>query len=139
MARVAAGLLAAVATVAASDGADAPPDQLFVATSNALIASSRLAGEAWVESPVLIAANLFGPSPYSKGRMRYLLEFVQTQPDGGVATIEVDGLLDDSISGERRAITFRLRGGKWSIAGIDFSVKCQPGRGHGEFAQEPCE
>jgi hypothetical protein len=59
--------------------------------------------EPWVETPYLIVNQLFGPQYNSEGHQIFILE--QYENDCSLTVIvRHDGLLDDSVAGEKRII-----------------------------------
>lgn len=67
-------------------------------------------------------------------------------PVTAVATVTLDGDLDDSTRGERFVLKFSRKacstcpGGMsgWWLWEMDVTRRCQKGRGHDGFAKEPC-
>ncbi|MEG4109876.1 hypothetical protein QUA04_27965 [Microcoleus sp. S13_C5] len=49
------------------------------------------------------------------------------------------GLADDSVAAMRHRIELRLRPNKWEIVGIGRQSKCQPNRGHQNWARGRCQ
>ncbi len=53
-----------------------------------------------------------------------------------IATYE--GLMDDSISAERKEAVATYSGGVWTLGNASTTHKCQPNRGHQDFSPELC-
>ena len=53
-------------------------------------------------------------------------------------TITLDGLLDDSVRAERWLLLFEPEGETYALRSAVRTLRCQPGRGHEDFAAEPC-
>ena len=53
-----------------------------------------------------------------------------------IATYE--GLMDDSISAERKEAVATYSGGVWTLGTASTTHKCQPNRGHQDFSSELC-
>lgn len=55
------------------------------------------------------------------------------------ATLILDGLLDDSIRSLRYDVEARRLGsGAWELVSATWAQRCRQGRGHQDFAPEPC-
>lgn len=57
-------------------------------------------------------------------------------PEAVVVTL--DGLLDDSVRAERWTLAFEPDGDRYRLTEARRDLRCHPGRGHEEFAPEPC-
>ena len=53
-------------------------------------------------------------------------------------TVTLDGLLDDSVRTERWTLGFEQEGETYRLTAALREQRCQRGRGHQEFAAEPC-
>ena len=89
--------------------------------------------------------------PESKRVPRELaLEFLQvesppydveldTRPGGSTVTLLRDNLEDDSVRAQRYTLEFALvAGGEVSLSSARVDYRCQPNRGHQDFAPELC-
>lgn len=63
-------------------------------------------------------------------------------PEGGgptSATLQLEGLLDDSVRSRRYDVTLSRRGdGTWEIVSASWAQRCHEGRGHQSFTPAPC-
>jgi len=95
-------------------------------------------GEVWVDTPYLIVNQLFGPRYNSEGHQTFILE--QYEIDNSLTVIVTqEGLLDDSVFGEKRIIEFKLENGRWTISKMRPGMKCHEYRGgHTNYSGERC-
>ena len=65
----------------------------------------------------------------------------QSSPEGGgpttVAVVQ-DGLADDSVRATQYVLGFTPAGKKWRLVSAVRAQRCQPGRGHQNFAPGQC-
>jgi len=61
-----------------------------------------------------------------------------TGANKATVTLIVEGLLDDSVSGEQRIIDFEKKNNKWTIKQIRYGCKCHKGRGHTNYSGGLC-
>jgi hypothetical protein len=94
--------------------------------------------EAWVETPYLIVNQLFGPQYNSEGYETFILE--QYENDSSLTVIVTrEGLLDDSVAGEKRIIDFKFENGLWTIGKMRLGMKCYEHRGgHTNYSGDAC-
>ncbi len=106
---------------------------------NQSIAKAATAGEAWVKDPARIIARTFGG--FSEMRSK-TVEFSAPTADGAdtlTVTITSDGLMDDSVRGEKFRLELKAdKQGVWRFTSAVKSWRCQPGRGHQEFSIIKC-
>jgi hypothetical protein len=65
----------------------------------------------------------------------------QSSPEGGgptTVTVTQDGLADDSVRATRNVLRFVPAGTKWRLESAVRAQRCQPGRGHQNFAPGAC-
>lgn len=60
-------------------------------------------------------------------------------PDTATVTIEESGLFDDSIASEKTVFYLGKREGVWTLLSQKKLQRCQSGRGHQDFSDQPCE
>lgn len=95
---------------------------------------ARVAEEAWVKDPLLIAHHLFGSEAKTQVR--------SVETTGGQAKVIAinDGLSDDSVRGERYELELmRQADGSWLPSRARRSWRCWPSRGHASFSAAPCD
>jgi len=109
-----------------------------IAEFNQQIESGIQNREQWVETPYLIVNRLFGPQYNSEGHHTFILE--QYEKDNSLTIILTqEGLLDDSVEGEKRIIDFRFDNGFWTITKMRLGIKCYEYRGgHTNYTGEGC-
>lgn len=76
------------------------------------------------------------------------LSFSPTEsPNTATAVVTMEGLLDDSLAGQRFTLTFARKQCAedcqadpqvWRVTAIESEVRCYPGRGHEAYSGEPC-
>jgi hypothetical protein len=93
--------------------------------------------EPWSETPLTIINELFPPTYLGERGTDY---FVKIQDIQGsiVATVTEEKLLDDSVEGEKRIVTFVKDHDRWLIKTIFIGYKCQKSRGHQNYSGESC-
>lgn len=110
----------------------------FLAYSLTIEKAAR-AGEAWVKEPAQIIARTFGG--FSEVRSQ-TVEFVAPTADGAdtlTVTITSDGLMDDSVRGEKFRLGLKAdQQGVWRFTSASKSWRCQPGRGSQSFTTVKC-
>jgi hypothetical protein len=65
----------------------------------------------------------------------------ESSPEGGgptTVTVVLDGLADDSVRATRDVLRFTPDGTKWRLESDVRTERCQPGRGHADFAPGGC-
>jgi hypothetical protein len=106
---------------------------------NLTIDKAASAGEAWVKEPAQIIARTFGG--FSEMRSK-TVEFVAPTADGAdtlTVTITSDGLMDDSVRGEKFRLELKAdKQGVWKFTSAGKSWRCQPGRGNQDFSITKC-
>lgn len=94
--------------------------------------------EAWVATPYLIVGKLFSPEYRSEGHSRFALEQAEISNEHVRIIVTQEGLLDDSVYGEKRIIEFKYKDNRWIIDNIQLGFKCQSGRGQKKYSGEIC-
>lgn len=59
-------------------------------------------------------------------------------PEHATVTIEVSGLLDDSIAAEKYVFDMSYNDNLWQINNLVKTHQCLPERGHQDFSPSPC-
>lgn len=105
---------------------------------NGEIDKGRRDKETWVETPYLIVNQLLGPRYNSEGHQTFIFE--QYENDSTLTVIVThEGLLDDSVAGEKRIIEFKFENGIWTILKMTLGMKCYEYRGgHTNYSGVPC-
>lgn len=91
-----------------------------------------------VSNPKDIAAKLFSSDQESEGRKSDQISVEYPTRETAVIVQTVVGLADDSVAAMRHRIELRLRQNKWEIVWIGRQSKCQPNRGHQNWASGRC-
>lgn len=89
-------------------------------------------------NPKDIAVKLFSSDRESEGRKSDGISIEYPTRDTAVILHTVVGLADDSVAGERHRIELRIRQNKWEIVWVGRQSKCQPNRGHQNWAAGLC-
>ncbi|MCJ8167518.1 hypothetical protein MKJ04_21935 [Pontibacter sp. E15-1] len=105
---------------------------------NNQILSALQHNEPWAQTPFLIVGELFGPAYQTEGGGGYAFEQTEVTDDFVRVAVTQEGLLDDSVYGEKRIIDFRYKADRWVIDNIKLGFKCQRNRGHQNYAGELC-
>lgn len=92
-----------------------------------------------VSNPKDIAVKLFSGDRESEGRKSDGISVEYPTRQTAVIVHTVIGLADDSVAGMRHRIELRLRQNKWEIVWIGRQSKCQPNRGHQNWASGRCQ
>jgi hypothetical protein len=91
-----------------------------------------------VSNPKDIAAKLFSSDRETEGRKSDQISVEYPTRETAVILQTVVGLADDSVAAMRHRIELRLRQNKWEIVWIGRQSKCQPNRGHQDWASGLC-
>ncbi|GAA0189319.1 hypothetical protein GCM10009122_49380 [Fulvivirga kasyanovii] len=91
----------------------------------------------WVYDPVSIVRTLF-PFHKTEGKSRLIIEQVMDSQDFTTIILTHEGILDDSVSGEKRIIELKRINGQWKIISIKLGFKCWENRGHTYYSGELC-
>lgn len=94
--------------------------------------------EVWATTPYQIVGELFGPEYLTEGNSGFVLEQAEISNEHVRIIVTQEGLLDDSIYGEKRVIEFKFKANRWMIDNIKLGFKCQEGRGHQNYSGELC-
>ena len=105
---------------------------------NSQISSAINVNEAWATTPYQIVGKLFGPEYRTEGNSRFSLEQAEISNEHVRIIVTQEGLLDDSVYGEKRIIEFKYKVNRWMIDNIKLGFKCQSGRGQEEYSGELC-
>ncbi|WP_187262699.1 hypothetical protein [Pontibacter beigongshangensis] len=105
---------------------------------NNQIASAIDVNEAWATTPYLIIGKLFGPEYRTEGNSGFSLEQTEISNEHIRIIVTQEGLLDDSVHGEKRIIEFKYKANRWVIDNIKLGFKCQSGRGQQKYSGELC-
>lgn len=119
--------IAAIGQPAARSGYESINPKQFVAD-----------GKITVSNPKDIAAKLFSSEEESEGRKSDQISLEYPTRETAVIVHTVIGLADDSVAAMRHRIELRLRQNKWEIVWIGRQSKCQPNRGHQNWASGRC-
>ncbi|MEG4444534.1 hypothetical protein QUB47_20400 [Microcoleus sp. AT9_B5] len=92
-----------------------------------------------VSKPKDIAAKLFIFGEESEGRKSEQISVEYPTRETAVIVHTVIGLADDSVGAMRHRIEFSIRQNKWEIVWIGRQSKCQPNRGHQNWASGRCQ
>jgi hypothetical protein len=132
--------LIAIAFLSACDGKDDVDsfNEVDVVEFNKKIKKGIQLQEAWADTPLLIVNQLFGPSYNTEGHQTFIFE--QYKNNSSLTVIVThEGLLDDSVAGEKRIIEFNFVNGVWTIIRMRLGMKCHKYRGgHTNYSGEVC-
>jgi hypothetical protein len=92
-----------------------------------------------VSDPKDIAAKLFSSDRETEGRKSDGILVEYPTRETAVIMHTVVGLADDSVAGIRHRIKLVFRQNKWEILSIGRQSKCQPNRGHQNWAPGRCQ
>ena len=92
-----------------------------------------------VSNPKDIAAKLFSTDRETEGRKSDGILVEYPTRETAVIMHTVVGLADDSVAGIRHRIKLVFRQNKWEILSIGRQSKCQPNRGHQNWAPGRCQ
>lgn len=92
-----------------------------------------------VSNPKDIAAKLFSSDRETEGRKSDGILVEYPTRETAVIMHTVVGLADDSVAGIRHRIKLVFRQNKWEILSIGRQSKCQPNRGHQNWAPGRCQ
>lgn len=112
--------------------------EMDIADFNQKIEKGMQRKEGWVETPYLIVNQLFGPRYNSEGHQTFVFEQYKNNNSLTIIVTQ-EGLLDDSVFGEKRIIEFKFQNGRWSIDRMRLGMKCHEYRGgHTNYSGEAC-
>lgn len=92
-----------------------------------------------VSNPKDIASKLFSSDQESEGRKSDGISVEYPTRQTAVIVHTVIGLADDSVAAMRHRIELTIRQNKWEIVWIGRQSKCQPNRGHQNWASGRCQ
>jgi hypothetical protein len=105
---------------------------------NKKIEEGNVKNENWTAKPLLIVHQLFVSGSNPEGKPYLMIEQKMDSADHVTLTITQEGVIDDSVSGEKRVINFTLKNGMWTITQIKVGFKCHRNRGHTNYSGQPC-
>jgi hypothetical protein len=91
-----------------------------------------------VFNPKDIAVKLFGSDRESEGRKSDAISVEYPTRNTAVIVQTVVGLADDSVAAMRYRIELGIKQNKWEIVWVGRQSKCQPNRGHQNWAAGRC-
>jgi len=95
-------------------------------------------GESWTSDPVTVSLKFTGPFEGLTQSIERMNDSAES-PETTTVTITSEGLLDDSVMGEKFLLKLKRTGhGAWLIESAGKKVKCWPGRGHQDYSNKPC-
>src|SRR5450755_5063237 len=109
-----------------------------ISSYNHQINAGRIKQEPWTETPISILNKLLPPVYRSEGNGYYKIEIQKNSIDSFTVIVTQEGLLDDSVYGEKRLISFVQNNGVWIIKRVRVGFKCQNGRGHKNYSGNVC-
>jgi hypothetical protein len=89
-------------------------------------------------NPKDIAVKLFSSDRESEGRKSDAISVEYPTRNTAVIVHTVVGLADDSVAAKRYRIELGIRQNKWEIIWVGRQSKCQPNRGHQNWAAGLC-
>ncbi|NJK75729.1 MAG: hypothetical protein HC849_20400 [Oscillatoriales cyanobacterium RU_3_3] len=89
-------------------------------------------------NPKDIAVKLFGGDSDSEGRKSDAISVEYPTRNTAVIVHTVVGLADDSVAAMRYRIELGIKQNKWEIVWVGRQSKCQPNRGHQNWAAGRC-
>ncbi|MEK0177975.1 hypothetical protein [Microcoleus anatoxicus] len=92
-----------------------------------------------VSNPKDIASKLFSSDQESEGRKSDGISVEYPTRETAVIVQTVIGLADDSVAAMRHRIELVFKQNKWEIVWIGRQSKCQPNRGHQNWAAGRCK
>ena len=110
-----------------------------VAEYNSMIAKAAGQKEAWIRSVDQVVLKIAGGFSETMQRTITFKAPSADAMDQVRVTVEDEGLLDDSVRGERKVIDLQMDDtGIWKVTSYSRTWKCWEGRGHTGFSDEPC-
>jgi predicted small lipoprotein YifL len=94
--------------------------------------------ETWERAPALVAAEFLRLDEQEAPDTTIASD---TGPEGGGpahVTVTLDRLLDDSVQTRRYQLELSRDGETWRLDRATWAQRCRRGRGHEDFAPEPC-
>ena len=94
---------------------------------------------AWTRSALLTATEFAGAEDSEARSTSVRLESEGEARNNAIATVTLDGLLDDSVEAMRFVLSLqRQPDGSWRLTGGRWAQRCHPGRGHRTFLPRFC-
>jgi hypothetical protein len=94
--------------------------------------------EDWERSTLLIAAEYLDFDDVDASRKTIEASSDQEGASDETITVELDGLLDDSVRAQRWTLELESAGDVYRLVSARRALRCQAGRGHEDFSAEPC-
>lgn len=108
-------------------------------STDGFAAFQREVDEEWERSPAMAAAIFLR---LDERRVVRTTIDAEAGPEGGgdqTVVVTLDGLADDSVRAERWTLGFEEgEDGVYALTGALRELRCHEGRGHQDFAAEPC-
>lgn len=110
-----------------------------VAEYNSMIAEANRRNEAWVKSAEQVILKIAGEFSEAKSRNISISSEFADVNDRLTVTVTDDGLLDDSVRGEKIQVELQVGSdGVWKVISYSRSWRCWDNRGHTDFSEAPC-
>jgi hypothetical protein len=93
---------------------------------------------AWRRSPLLTVVEFLALEEPEASTTSLVLRQTPERFDDAVVTATTDGLLDDSVRGQRYVLELERQDGVWRLLSARVAWRCQAGRGQQDFAPELC-
>ena len=117
---------------------DGPWENVDVAEFNGKVAGAAAAGEIWASNPTLVALRRLDNDTVVKSLSLTQSAEAAEEIDALDVSIMRDGLLDDSVRGDRHRFKLqRQDDGSWRIVQAQWSWRCWRGEGD-SYTVEPC-
>ena len=109
-----------------------------VAPLNELVEEARAVGEAWIESPTLVALRVIGGDSEVRELTLTATANRTEAADSSVVILTRDGFLDDSVRGDwHRLVLVRVEDGAWHVVEAERAQTCWRG-GTDSYSADPC-
>jgi hypothetical protein len=105
---------------------------------NEEIQEGYAAGGEWCNDPLLIVHKLLLSKSNQEGNPYFKIEGKADAVNHMTLTVTQEGVMDDSVNGEKRIISFIFQNGKWRISQIKVGFKCFRNRGHDNYSGQAC-
>lgn len=94
--------------------------------------------EQWEDAPVLLATEFVKLEERTVARTSISGSGANGGEGTHTVTIDLTGLPDDAVRAERWVLTIEPVEDSFRLVSATRTLQCQPGRGHEDFAPEPC-
>jgi hypothetical protein len=116
----------------------APVEQpLDVAAFNRRLAAAR--DSTWARAAATVAIEFVGGAACECARFSVDVDAQPERFDEAQVTVIRDGLLDDSLRGDRHRLHLRRVKGRWNVEAAHRSWRCTSGRGQQDYGITPCQ